>query len=139
MTSRRYDNPVTESFVTDRLSFLDQTAKFRRIDLYWCLTLEPAKANPFERKPKESAVESSRMLAQLKKTAEILETNLAGTIGIRLLGTARHRIRPFTHLRLLSAGSGLDRTGTFLQTSVSPQVVRARLSIRSPRTFCPDS
>jgi type IV secretion system protein VirB4 len=114
---KRYDNPVTESFVTDRLSFLDQTAKFRRIDLYWCLTLEPAKANPFERKPKESAVESSRMLAQLEKTAEILETNLAGSIGIRLLGKEQgyqffsylFNLEPWAVYDQLQGDTGVDR------------------------------
>jgi len=37
----RYSSTVTEMFVSDRLSFLDRGAKFRRIDLHWCLTLEP--------------------------------------------------------------------------------------------------
>jgi type IV secretion system protein VirB4 len=35
-----YENPVTEEFVNDRLTFLDNTAKFRRISLFWCLTIE---------------------------------------------------------------------------------------------------
>ena len=36
-----YSNSVTQVFVDDRLSFLDKSAGFRRIDLHWCLTLEP--------------------------------------------------------------------------------------------------
>ena len=48
--------PVTEVFADDRLAFLSKTAAFRRIDLHWCLTLEPAKVKAFERKPKENAV-----------------------------------------------------------------------------------
>src|SRR5690242_11000917 len=40
----QYVNPVTEVFVRDRLRFLDRNAGFRRIDLHWCLTLEPSKA-----------------------------------------------------------------------------------------------
>ena len=114
---RRYDNPVTESFVTDRLSFLDKTAKFRRIDLYWCLTLEPQRANPFERKPQENAIESSRMLAQLEKTAEILETNLAGSIGLRLLGKEQayqffsylFNLEPWAEHDQLQGDTGVDR------------------------------
>ena len=44
-----YANPITEVFASDRLNFLNQTAAFRRIDLHWCLTLEPSKAKAFER------------------------------------------------------------------------------------------
>jgi len=114
---KRYDNPVTESFVSDRLSFLDKTAKFRRIDLYWCLTLEPARANPFERKPEENAIESSRMLAQLEKTAKILETNLLGSIGLRLLGKEQayqffsylFNLEPWAEYSQLQGDTGVDR------------------------------
>ncbi len=40
----KYAHPVTEHFVSDRLEFLNRTAKFRRVDIHWCLTLEPPKA-----------------------------------------------------------------------------------------------
>jgi type IV secretion system protein VirB4 len=114
---RRYDNPVTESFVSDRISFLDETAKFRRIDLYWCFTLEPAKANPFERRPEENAVESSRMLAQLEKTAEILESNLRSSIGLRLLAkepayqffSYLFNLEPWAEYDHLQNDTGVDR------------------------------
>src|SRR5579875_1198614 len=56
----KYSNPVTEQFVDDRLQFLQETTKFRRIDTYWCITLEAPRRNPFERKPLEQAGESSR-------------------------------------------------------------------------------
>src|SRR6202012_6061402 len=39
----QYTNTVTEVFASDRIAHLDKTAGFRRIDLHWCLTLEPAK------------------------------------------------------------------------------------------------
>jgi type IV secretion system protein VirB4 len=60
-----YANPVTQSFVDDRLNFLDKSAGFRRIDLHWCLALEPPKAAAFARKPKEHAADTTRMLADL--------------------------------------------------------------------------
>src|ERR1700691_5884047 len=41
----KYANPVTQVFADDRLAFLEKAAGFRRIDLHWCLTLEPAKIN----------------------------------------------------------------------------------------------
>ena len=84
----RYANPATEVFASDRLTFLENTAGFRRIDLHWCLTLEPSKVKAFERKPQENAVDTSRMLADLEKTATILQSHLGNAIGLRLLGKA---------------------------------------------------
>jgi len=83
---KTYTDPATEAFVSDRLSFLDRTAGFRRIDLHWCLTIEPSKAHPFEKKPKKHAVDSSRVLADLQKTATILASTLGSAIGLKLLG-----------------------------------------------------
>ncbi len=80
-----YTNSVTEVFVQDRLRFLEETAAFRRIDLHWCLTLEPSSVKAFERKPPENAAQTSRMLAELQKTATLLAGNLASTVGLRPL------------------------------------------------------
>jgi type IV secretion system protein VirB4 len=80
-----YSNPVTHAFVCDRLDFLEQTAAFRRIDLHWCLTLEPSRVKAFDRRPQENAAATSRMLAELEKTATLLAGNLGSTIGLRLL------------------------------------------------------
>ena len=75
----QYGNPVTQVFVNDRLAFLDKSAGFRRIDLHWCLTLEPPKAAAFTRKPKEHDTDTTRMLADLEKTATLLEGHLSGS------------------------------------------------------------
>jgi type IV secretion system protein VirB4 len=82
----KYANPATEVFASDRLTFLENAAGFRRIDLHWCLTLEPSKVKAFERKPQENAADTSRMLADLEKTATILQSHLGSAIGLRLLG-----------------------------------------------------
>ncbi|MGC1872435.1 MAG: type VI secretion protein [Acidobacteriaceae bacterium] len=84
----KYENPATEVFASNRLTFLEKTAGFRRIDLHWCLTLEPSKVKAFERKPDENAADTSRMLADLEKTATILQSHLGSAIGLRLLGKA---------------------------------------------------
>jgi len=80
-----YSNSVTQVFVDDRLSFLDKSAGFRRVDLHWCLTLEPPKAAAFTRKPKEHDTDTTRMLADLEKTATLLEGHLSSSLGLRLL------------------------------------------------------
>ncbi len=84
-----YSNPVTHTFVTDRLEFLEKTAGFRRIDLHWCLTLEPSKAKAFEKQPAENAAATSRLLAELQKTAALLAGNLSSSIGLCLLDKQR--------------------------------------------------
>jgi type IV secretion system protein VirB4 len=81
----KYTNPATQVFVDDRLAFLEKTAAFRRIDLHWCLTLEPSTAKAFERQPQENTADTSRVLAELQKTATILESHLGSTLGLRLL------------------------------------------------------
>lgn len=81
----KYDNPVTEDFVNDRLTFLAQNASFRRVSLYWCLTLEPPITNVFSKTPKQNVNESARRLAELHKTAKLLEAHLKGSIGLKLL------------------------------------------------------
>jgi type IV secretion system protein VirB4 len=86
LPQKKYPNPITEMFATDRRAHLEKTAAFRRIDLHWCLTLEPPKANAFERKPRENVADTSRMIVELEKTAKLLEGHLASTIGLRLLG-----------------------------------------------------
>ncbi|HEY1499212.1 MAG TPA: type VI secretion protein [Acidobacteriaceae bacterium] len=80
-----YTSPVTQVFADDRLSHLEKTAGFRRIDLHWCLTLEPPKIRAFEQKPKEHTASTSRMLAELEKTATILVGHLGASFGLHLL------------------------------------------------------
>ena len=53
--------------------------------MHWCLTLEPSSVKAFDRRPHENAAATSRMLAELEKTATLLAGNLGSTIGLRLL------------------------------------------------------
>ena len=83
---KKYADPITQSFVDHRLDFLEKTANFRRIDLHWCLTLEPKLASPFAAKPKDQADENDRLISQLQKAATILETHLSSVIGLKVVG-----------------------------------------------------
>jgi type IV secretion system protein VirB4 len=80
-----YANQVTQVFVDDRLAFLKRTARFRRIDLHWCLMLEPPQMNALARKPKEHSADTSRMLANLEKMTALLEGHLGSSLGLKLL------------------------------------------------------
>ncbi|MDQ2842454.1 MAG: type VI secretion protein, partial [Acidobacteriota bacterium] len=87
---KQYASQVTETFASDRLLFLQKNAAFRRIDLHWCLTLEPSKLKTFDRKPQENAIDTSRMLSDLEKTATLLEGHLGTSLGLKLLERTRH-------------------------------------------------
>lgn len=84
----RYENPITEAFVTDRLAFLRANAGFRRVSLFWCLTVEPDSANALQRLPNDNAGANARYLAELQKSAMLLEAHLKSVIGLRLLDKA---------------------------------------------------
>ena len=112
-----YGNPVLESFVSDRLEYLKANAGFRRVELFWCLTIEPSQTNPLERKPKEAAVSTTRRIAVLQKTASILEAQLGPRIGLEFLDKAEafpffaylFNLEPWAKHAVLQSDTGLDR------------------------------
>lgn len=112
-----YGHPVLESFVNDRLEYLKANAAFRRVELFWCLTIEPSQANPLERKPKEAAVNTTRRIAALQKTASILEAQLGPRIGLQFLDKTEafpffsylFNLEPWAKHAVLQSDTGLDR------------------------------
>jgi len=82
----KYADAVTESFASDRIEFLKMTAGFRRIDLHWCLTIEPDSGDSLIRKPTEQRGATDRQLFDLDKAATILQSHLGEAIGLKLLG-----------------------------------------------------
>jgi type IV secretion system protein VirB4 len=119
---RKYANPATEVFATDRLTFLEKFAAFRRIDLHWCLTLEPSKLKAFERKPDENALDTSRLLANLEKTTVVLESHLGNSLGLRRLGKAQ-AFQFFSYLFNLEEWSEQDQLRS--DTGVDRQIVKS--------------
>jgi len=112
-----YTNPVTEVFVNDRLVFLEKTAGFRRIDIHWCLTLEPPRVAAFASKPERHTADTIRMLTELEKTATLLEGHLTSSIGLRLLEknavyqffSYLFNLEEWAAMGNLSADDGVDR------------------------------
>ena len=123
-----YSNPVAQVFVDDRLAFLERTAGFRRIDLHWCLTLEPSQAKAFERRPKENATDTSRMLAELQKTATILEGHLGSLLGLRLLDK-HSAFQFFSYLFNLEEWAASDQLRS--DTGVDRQIVKSPVAWHS--------
>jgi type IV secretion system protein VirB4 len=124
----QYANGITEVFASDRLAYLDKNASFRRIDLHWCLALEPAKAKAFERKPQEDAVNTSRMLTDLQKSAIILQSHLGSSLGLRLL-EKNETFRFFSYLFNLEEWAGDDELRS--DTGVDRQIVKSPISWHS--------
>jgi len=124
----KYANPATEVFASDRLAFLDKTAGFRRIELHWCLTLEPSKITAFERKPQENAVDTSRMLADLEKTATILQSHLGNSLRLRLVGKAE-TFQFFSYLFNLEEWAERDQLRS--DTGVDRQIVKSAVAWHS--------
>jgi len=125
---KKYTNPVTEEFVDDRLSFLEENAGFRRIDLHWCLTLEPPRARPFITKPPQQAEDSSRLLLLLKKAATILEAHLGNSLGLRLLGK-EESFQFFSYLFNLEEWAEKDHLRS--DTGVDRQIVKSSVAWHS--------
>ncbi len=124
----KYENPATEVFATDRLGFLEKSAAFRRIDLHWCLTLEPSKVKAFEHKPDENVLDTSRMLANLEKTAVVLESHLVNSLGLRRLGKAE-TFQFFSYLFNLEEWSEQDQLRS--DTGVDRQLVKSPVAWHS--------
>jgi len=116
---------------------LGKTAGFRRVDLHWCLTLDPSAARPFRHKPEQTAVDTSRMLADLQKTATILEGHLGDLLGLRVLGK-NSSFQFFSYLFNLEEWAAADQLHR--DTAVDRQIVKSPVAwhsdhlIRSLRT-----
>ena len=108
--------------------YLDKTAAFRRIDLHWCLTLEPSQAKAFQRKPDENVTDTSRMLSDLEKTATLLEGHLGSSLGLKLLGKAE-AFQFFSYLFNLEEWSGRDQLRA--DTGVDRQIVKSPVAWHS--------
>ncbi len=117
---RQYPNPITEVFADDRRTFLEKNAGFRRIDLHWCLTLEPPKTNALVPRPKENAIATSRLLTELQKAATILDGHLGDAIGLRLLDK-QYVFQFFSYLFNLEEWAAADQLHE--DTGVDRQIV----------------
>jgi type IV secretion system protein VirB4 len=125
---RQYANQVTEAFASDRLSFLQKNAAFRRIDLHWCLTLEPSQIKAFDKKPQENAIDTSRMLSDLEKTATLLSGHLESSLGLKLLGK-NEAFQFFSYLFNLEEWAAQDQLRS--DTGVDRQIVKSPVSWHS--------
>ncbi len=116
-----YANEVTETFANDRITFLRAKAGFRRIDLHWCLTIEPSQVKALGRNPMENTIETSRLLFFLQKTAALLEGHLGSSIGLKLL-SKDEAFQFFSYLFNLEEWAGQDLLRS--DTGVDRQIVK---------------
>ena len=108
--------------------FLEKNAAFRRINLHWCLTLEPTKIKAFERNPQENVVETSRMLSDLEKTATLLAGHLGTSLGLKLLDK-NEAFQFFSYLFNLEEWASQDQLRSDI--GVDRQIVKSPVSWHS--------
>ncbi len=65
-----YGNPVLESFVSDRLEYLNANAGFRRIELFWCLTFEPSQSESSEAQAQRGSGRTTRRICSLAEGSQ---------------------------------------------------------------------
>ena len=123
-----YANEVTETFANDRITFLKAKAGFRRIDLHWCLTIEPSQMKALGRNPVENTIETSRLLFFLQKTATLLEGHLGSSIGLKQL-SKEDAFQFFSYLFNLEEWAGQDQLRS--DTGVDRQIVKNPISWHS--------
>ena len=136
-----YGDAVLDSFVQDRVQFLNANAAFRRIDLHWVLTIEPDGKNPLNRRPKDEAVATERRIATLRKTASLLEAQLAPIVGFRVLPKAEafqffsylFNLEPWAEHVQLREDRGLDRQ--IAQSAVKQEGEHLRVGKRYVQMF----
>ena len=116
-----YANEVTETFANDRITFLKAKAGFRRIDLHWCLTIEPSQVRALGRNPMENTIETSRLLFFLQKTVALLEGHLGSSIGLKQL-SKEDTFQFFSYLFNLEEWAGQDQLRS--ETGVDRQIVK---------------
>ena len=83
-----YPNPRVEAAIADCVAFLNETANFRRIELFWVITIEPSKKTSFGSKslsPHEYERQTRRYIGQVERTAEMIAAQLEDLLGLRLL------------------------------------------------------
>jgi type IV secretion system protein VirB4 len=84
-----YSNARVSEAISERNRFLERTADFRRIELFWAVTVEPDNKNSFASKtlsPEQYARQTVKLIAQTERTAETLLAQLSEPLGVRLLG-----------------------------------------------------
>jgi type IV secretion system protein VirB4 len=123
-----YENPMTRVFVADRLHHLEKNAGFRRVDLHWCLTLEPFKLKSLQQPPKANTAECIRMLAELEKTAILLEAHLISSVGLRRLAK-RETFQFFSYLFNLEDWAECDELRG--DTATDRQIVKSTVAWHS--------
>ena len=84
----QYQNPRVEKAVAERIAFLERSAEFRQIELFWVFTAEPERKNSFSSKtlsPGQFVQQTSKLISQVERMAENFATHVNDVLDPRLL------------------------------------------------------
>jgi type IV secretion system protein VirB4 len=89
-------DPTAAMFSENRRQHQERTAKMRRIDLHWCITMQPP---PGMRRmpPNLFAATRNRLLGNLRRQVSLLEAHLGSTLGL-CTASREATVRFFSHL-----------------------------------------
>jgi type IV secretion system protein VirB4 len=81
-------NAQAETVISDRIEFLEATAGFRTIELFWVVTIELSKSDLLTSKalsPGQHARQTAKLISQVERASQSLTTQLGDILGLRLL------------------------------------------------------
>lgn len=84
----QYQNSPVDRAVAERIAFLERTAEFRQIELFWVFTVEPERKGAFGSKtlsPSQYAQQTSKLISQVERIAENFATHVNDVLAPRLL------------------------------------------------------
>ena len=124
---KNYPNPHVENAICERVAFLERTADFRRIELFWAFTIEPEANRAFGSKalsPNQYAQETAKLISQVEQTAEGFVAHLADTLDVRVL--AKDDVASFFSY-VLNLEPWALATKIISQERVDEQIVRSSI------------
>jgi type IV secretion system protein VirB4 len=83
-----YGNPQVEKAIDERIAFLERVAEFRRIELFWTITVEPEANRSFGSKalsPGQYGRRTAKLISQVERTADDIVTQISDILYARLL------------------------------------------------------
>ncbi|HJT69790.1 MAG TPA: hypothetical protein VJ731_06295 [Terriglobales bacterium] len=85
---KNYPNPQVQKAIDERVAFLERVAEFRRIELFWTITVEPEGNRSFGSKalsPNEYGRRTAKLISRVERTAENIVAHVTDTLNARLL------------------------------------------------------
>jgi type IV secretion system protein VirB4 len=78
-----YPNAQLDKAIDERIAFLERVAEFRRIELFWAITVEPEGNRSFSSKglsPGQYGRRTAKLISQVERTADNIVTQISDVL-----------------------------------------------------------